>query len=89
VRPVETFVKVNMDGITVGRKVDLNAYTSYETLMQALEEMFQPSYTGAQESLFFLLENIIRLCKRLKISSIHKEAKCENRNMGLANQLSS
>lgn len=52
VRPVETFVKVNMDGITVGRKVDLNAYNSYETLMQALEEMFQPSYTGAQESFF-------------------------------------
>jgi hypothetical protein len=41
-----------MDGITVGRKVDLNAYNSYETLMQALEEMFQPSYTGAQESFF-------------------------------------
>ena len=35
-----------MDGITVGRKVDLNAYTSYESLMQALEEMFQPSYSG-------------------------------------------
>lgn len=37
------FVKVNMDGITVGRKVDLNAYTSYESLLLALEEMFQPS----------------------------------------------
>lgn len=42
-KPAEMFVKVNMDGITVGRKVDLNAYTSYETLLLALEEMFQPS----------------------------------------------
>ena len=45
-RPVETFVKVNMDGITVGRKVDLNAYTSYEGLLGALEEMFRPSSNG-------------------------------------------
>eukprot|EP00250_Pteridium_aquilinum_P013275 c21245_g2_i1 orf=376-1212(+) len=42
-KPAENFVKVNMDGITVGRKVDLNAYTSYESLLLALEEMFQPS----------------------------------------------
>ncbi|MCO5560098.1 hypothetical protein L7F22_013705 [Adiantum nelumboides] len=42
-KPPEIFVKVNMDGITVGRKVDLNAYTSYESLLLALEEMFQPS----------------------------------------------
>ncbi|KAI5066833.1 hypothetical protein GOP47_0017361 [Adiantum capillus-veneris] len=42
-KPAELFVKVNMDGITVGRKVDLNAYNSYESLLRALEEMFQPS----------------------------------------------
>ncbi|KAH7423496.1 hypothetical protein KP509_12G058100 [Ceratopteris richardii] len=47
-QPAETFVKVNMDGITVGRKVDLNAYSSYESLLQALEEMFQPSINVAQ-----------------------------------------
>ncbi|KAL6191985.1 hypothetical protein ACLB2K_038373 [Fragaria x ananassa] len=34
------FVKVNMDGIPIGRKVDLNAHTCYETLAQTLEEMF-------------------------------------------------
>ncbi|KAF2314064.1 hypothetical protein GH714_021827 [Hevea brasiliensis] len=34
------FVKVNMDGVPIGRKVDLNAHTSYETLAQTLEEMF-------------------------------------------------
>ncbi|RZC88602.1 hypothetical protein C5167_016464 [Papaver somniferum] len=34
------FVKVNMDGERIGRKVDLNAHTCYDTLAQALEEMF-------------------------------------------------
>lgn len=33
-------VKVNMDGAPIGRKVDLNSYTSYEMLAQTLEEMF-------------------------------------------------
>ena len=42
-KPSEMFVKVNMDGIAVGRKVDLNAYSSYERLLQGLEEMFQPT----------------------------------------------
>lgn len=34
------FVKVNMDGLTIGRKVDLNAHDCYETLAHALEVMF-------------------------------------------------
>jgi len=34
------FVKVNMDGVAIGRKVDLNAHPSYESLAQTLEEMF-------------------------------------------------
>ncbi|KAJ8633193.1 hypothetical protein MRB53_026529 [Persea americana] len=34
------FVKVNMDGMQIGRKVDLNAHVCYETLAQALEDMF-------------------------------------------------
>ncbi|XP_057949915.1 auxin-responsive protein IAA13-like [Malania oleifera] len=34
------FVKVNMDGLPIGRKVDLNAHTCYETLSQALKDMF-------------------------------------------------
>ncbi|XP_076901899.1 auxin-responsive protein IAA12-like [Bidens hawaiensis] len=33
-------VKVNMDGTLIGRKVDLNAHTSYEMLAQTLHEMF-------------------------------------------------
>ncbi|XP_065873622.1 auxin-responsive protein IAA11 [Euphorbia lathyris] len=34
------FVKVNMDGIAIGRKVDLSAHGSYEKLAQTLEDMF-------------------------------------------------
>ncbi|MED6181233.1 Iaa10p [Stylosanthes scabra] len=37
------FVKVNMDGIAIGRKVDLGVHTSYETLAQTLEDMFRES----------------------------------------------
>lgn len=45
------YVKVNMDGIPIGRKVDLNAHESYESLIQDLENMFQQSteyHTGSQ-----------------------------------------
>ncbi|KAB2009606.1 hypothetical protein ERO13_D10G160400v2 [Gossypium hirsutum] len=34
------FVKVNMDGTPIGRKVDLNAHSCYQSLAQALEDMF-------------------------------------------------
>ncbi|XP_077227541.1 auxin-responsive protein IAA12-like isoform X2 [Tasmannia lanceolata] len=54
--PKSLFVKVNMDGIPIGRKVDLNAHLCYETLAQALEDMFHSPTTintirpnGAQE----------------------------------------
>ncbi|KAJ1397869.1 PB1 domain [Sesbania bispinosa] len=40
------FVKVNMDGIPIGRKVDLSAHSSYETLAQTLEDMFNESTTA-------------------------------------------
>lgn len=40
------FVKVNMDGIPIGRKVDLSAHSSYETLAQTLEDMFDESTTS-------------------------------------------
>ncbi|KAI3459559.1 hypothetical protein Pfo_016222 [Paulownia fortunei] len=40
------FVKVNVDGLPIGRKVDVNVHKSYETLVKALEEMFfKPSTT--------------------------------------------
>ncbi|XP_043721864.1 auxin-responsive protein IAA12-like isoform X2 [Telopea speciosissima] len=43
--PSSLFVKVNMDGVPIGRKVDLNAHNCYETLAQALEEMFHKPTT--------------------------------------------
>ncbi|KAI4303955.1 hypothetical protein MLD38_039531 [Melastoma candidum] len=33
-------VKVNMDGVPIGRKVDLHAHSCYETLARALADMF-------------------------------------------------
>ncbi|XP_041004816.1 auxin-responsive protein IAA11-like isoform X2 [Juglans microcarpa x Juglans regia] len=39
------FVKVNMDGTPIGRKVDLSAHSCYATLTQKLEDMFQTSST--------------------------------------------
>ncbi|MCO5575236.1 hypothetical protein L7F22_029035 [Adiantum nelumboides] len=35
------YVKVNMDGIPIGRKVDLSIYKSYDGLLSALEDMFR------------------------------------------------
>uniref|UniRef100_A0A1J3DCZ9 Auxin-responsive protein n=2 Tax=Noccaea caerulescens TaxID=107243 RepID=A0A1J3DCZ9_NOCCA len=34
------FVKVNMDGVGIGRKVDMRGHSSYENLAQTLEGMF-------------------------------------------------
>ncbi|KAL1546628.1 Iaa10p [Salvia divinorum] len=45
------FVKVNIDGVAIGRKVDLNAHTCYKTLSRALDDMFMPSASvGARGS---------------------------------------
>ncbi|CAA0833408.1 Auxin-responsive protein IAA13 [Striga hermonthica] len=41
-RKTSLFVKVNMDGIAIGRKLDLGAHSCYETLARALDEMFRP-----------------------------------------------
>ncbi|CAA3001585.1 auxin-responsive IAA13-like isoform X1 [Olea europaea subsp. europaea] len=45
------FVKVNMDRIPIGRKVDLSAHSCYETLSQTLDDMFKLSaVVGARRS---------------------------------------
>ncbi|XP_075481849.1 auxin-responsive protein IAA13-like [Primulina tabacum] len=36
------FIKVNMERIPIGRKVDLNAHSCYETLARKLDDMFRP-----------------------------------------------
>lgn len=35
-----------MDGIPIGRKVDLKAYDSYEKLSQAVDELFRDLLAG-------------------------------------------
>ncbi|KAL4297196.1 hypothetical protein GQ457_12G004510 [Hibiscus cannabinus] len=45
------YTKVNMDGIGIGRKLDLNAHSSYESLAQALEDMFLRSGGAEKEQL--------------------------------------
>lgn len=48
------FVKVNIDGVAIGRKVDLNAHTCYETLSRALDDMFMPSASvGGRGNILF------------------------------------
>ncbi|KAH9301075.1 hypothetical protein KI387_012658, partial [Taxus chinensis] len=37
------FVKVNVEGVPIGRKIDLKAYDSYKNLSLALDEMFRGS----------------------------------------------
>lgn len=40
------FVKINMNGVPIGRKVDLNAYDSYEKLSTAVDELFRGLLAG-------------------------------------------
>ncbi|CAH8328604.1 unnamed protein product [Eruca vesicaria subsp. sativa] len=35
------FVKINMDSVPIGRKIDLNAYSSYEQLSFAVDKLFR------------------------------------------------
>ncbi|KAK7822342.1 auxin-responsive protein iaa26 [Quercus suber] len=42
------FVKINMDGVPIGRKVDLKAYDSYEKLSFAIDELFGDLLAGKQ-----------------------------------------
>ncbi|KAL5792673.1 hypothetical protein ACOSP7_001267 [Xanthoceras sorbifolium] len=55
------FVKVNMDGIPIGRKVDLNAHSCYELLAQTLEDMFHRPTTNINARRSSLQEHDIRV----------------------------
>lgn len=57
------FVKVNMDGIPIGRKVDLNAHSCYQSLAQALEDMFLRSTNSVgNSSLHMFYSSFAALC---------------------------
>lgn len=63
------FVKVNMDGIPIGRKVDLNAHSCYESLAQALEDMFlrsAPTINSIGKFPFHVLFFRILTCEQIK-----------------------
>lgn len=44
------FIKINMDGVPIGRKVDLNAYDSYEKLSSAVDELFRGLLAAQRDS---------------------------------------
>uniref|UniRef100_A0A0D9X3N4 Auxin-responsive protein n=1 Tax=Leersia perrieri TaxID=77586 RepID=A0A0D9X3N4_9ORYZ len=44
--PSTMFVKVNLEGYAVGRKIDLKAHRSYDSLSQALQSMFHGFLSG-------------------------------------------
>ncbi|XXG48159.1 hypothetical protein AAC387_Pa02g2676 [Persea americana] len=45
------FVKINMDGVPIGRKIDLKAYNSYEKLSCAVDELFRGLLAAQGDSL--------------------------------------
>lgn len=55
------FVKINMDGIPIGRKVDLKAYDSYDKLSSAVDQLFKgllaglPIYSFQLKMFFFFV----------------------------------
>ncbi|KAM7476011.1 hypothetical protein LguiB_023254 [Lonicera macranthoides] len=44
------FVKINMDGVPIGRKVDLKAYESYENLSSAVDQLFRGLLAAQRDS---------------------------------------
>uniref|UniRef100_A0A0D9YPL6 Auxin-responsive protein n=1 Tax=Oryza glumipatula TaxID=40148 RepID=A0A0D9YPL6_9ORYZ len=40
------FIKINMDGVPIGRKIDLNAFDSYEKLSLAVDKLFRGLLAG-------------------------------------------
>ncbi|XP_052183562.1 auxin-responsive protein IAA26-like isoform X2 [Diospyros lotus] len=44
------FVKINMDGVPIGRKVDLKAFDSYEKLSSAVDELFRGLLAAQKDS---------------------------------------
>ncbi|XP_027336798.1 auxin-responsive protein IAA18-like isoform X2 [Abrus precatorius] len=76
------FVKINMDGVPIGRKVDISAYDSYEKLSSAVDELFRGLLSEMN------LSHIIssRCCSAQRDSSasgIQNKEEEEKMNMGL------
>ncbi|PSR96886.1 Auxin-responsive protein [Actinidia chinensis var. chinensis] len=61
-KPVEScqkgfFVKINMDGVPIGRKVDLAAYDSYEKLSIAVDELFRDLLAAQRDTSAGVIQN--------------------------------
>jgi auxin-responsive protein IAA len=46
----DLFVKVNMEGIPIGRKININAYDSYSKLSYAIDELFRALLAAQNDS---------------------------------------
>ncbi|KAJ9168301.1 hypothetical protein P3X46_019844 [Hevea brasiliensis] len=46
----DLFVKINMEGVPIGRKINLNAYDSYEKLSVAIDELFRGLLAAQREN---------------------------------------
>lgn len=53
------FVKINMEGVPIGRKVDLKACDSYEKLASAVDQLFRGLLSGLRKLpvLYFYLSS--------------------------------
>ncbi|KDP34174.1 hypothetical protein JCGZ_07745 [Jatropha curcas] len=46
----DLFVKINMEGVPIGRKINLNAYDSYQKLSVAIDELFRGLLAAQRET---------------------------------------
>jgi len=58
------FVKINMDGVPIGRKIDINAYESYEKLSSAVDDLFRGLLEGNILIFGSRLNAVTIVCKR-------------------------
>lgn len=65
------FVKINMDGVPIGRKVDLKAYDSYARLSTAVDELFRGLLAGKFPILFTVFLYLKRRSFPLLDSFVH------------------
>lgn len=56
------FVKINMDGIPIGRKIDLMACDSYDKLSSVVDELFRGLVAGSSNSTRLLSTNSTSRC---------------------------
>ncbi|XP_020593921.1 auxin-responsive protein IAA2-like [Phalaenopsis equestris] len=52
------FVKINMEGIPIGRKIDLLAFDCYEKLSSAVDELFRDLLAAQMEPIAAIKENV-------------------------------